>query len=74
MPVQALTQIDPQQFFNLSSANGARTQRLDTRVSGVAGLQRLHRPSECHDGGRRHHYPLGGSWIRLPRSELQVPR
>jgi hypothetical protein len=36
MPVQALTQFDPQQFFNLSSANGAGTQRLDTKVSGVA--------------------------------------
>jgi hypothetical protein len=36
MPVQALTKIDPQQFFNLSSATGAGTQRLDTKVSGVA--------------------------------------
>jgi len=36
MPVQALTQVDPQQFFNLSSANGAGTSRLDTKVSGVA--------------------------------------
>ena len=36
MPVQALTQVDPQQFFNLASANGAGTQRLDTNVSGVA--------------------------------------
>ena len=36
MPVQALTQVDPQQFFNLASANGAGTQRLDTKVSGVA--------------------------------------
>jgi hypothetical protein len=36
MPVQALTQFDPQQFFNLSSANGGGTQRLDTKVSGVA--------------------------------------
>jgi len=36
MPVQALTQINPQQFFTLSSANGAGTQRLDTKVSGVA--------------------------------------
>lgn len=36
MPVQALTQVDPQQFFNLSSVNGAGTQRLDTKVSGVA--------------------------------------
>jgi hypothetical protein len=36
MPVQALTQVDPKQFFNLSSANGAGTQRLDTKVSGVA--------------------------------------
>lgn len=31
MPVQALTKIDPQQFFNLSSATGAGTQRLDPR-------------------------------------------
>lgn len=36
MPVQALTTIDPQQFFSLSSATGAGTQRLDTKVSGVA--------------------------------------
>jgi hypothetical protein len=36
MPVQALTKIDPQQFFNLSSPTGAGTQRLDTKVSGVA--------------------------------------
>ena len=36
MPVQALTKIDPQQFFNLSSATGAGTQRLDTKGSGVA--------------------------------------
>jgi len=36
MPVQALTQFDPKQFFNLSSANGTGTQRLDTKVSGVA--------------------------------------
>jgi hypothetical protein len=36
MPVQALTQVVPQQFFALSSANGAGTQRLDTKVSGVA--------------------------------------
>jgi len=35
MPVQALTQVDPQQFFNLASGNGAGTQRLDTKVSGV---------------------------------------
>jgi hypothetical protein len=36
MPVQALTQVVPQEFFALSSANGAGTQRLDTKVSGVA--------------------------------------
>jgi hypothetical protein len=36
MSVQALTQVDPTQFFNLPSANGAGTQRLDTKVSGVA--------------------------------------
>jgi hypothetical protein len=36
MPVQALTQVVPQQFFALSSANGAGTQRLDTKASGVA--------------------------------------
>jgi hypothetical protein len=36
MPVQALTQVDPQQFFNLAPANGTGTQRLDTKVSGVA--------------------------------------
>ena len=36
MSVQALTQVDPTQFFNLPSANGAAPQRLDTKVSGVA--------------------------------------
>jgi hypothetical protein len=36
MSVQALTQVDPTQFFNLPSANGAGSQRLDTKVSGVA--------------------------------------
>jgi hypothetical protein len=37
MPVQALTQVDPTQFFNLPSAtNGTTPQRLDTKVSGVA--------------------------------------
>jgi hypothetical protein len=36
MSVQALTQVDPTQFFNLPSANGATPQRLDTKVSGVA--------------------------------------
>jgi hypothetical protein len=36
MPVQALTQVDPTQFFNLPSTNGTGTQRLDTKVSGVA--------------------------------------
>ena len=37
MSVQALTQVDPTQFFNLQSAtNGTTPQRLDTKVSGVA--------------------------------------
>jgi hypothetical protein len=36
MSVQALTQVDPTQFFNLPSANAATPQRLDTKVSGVA--------------------------------------
>ena len=36
MPVQALIQVDPNQFFNLLSTNGTGTQRLDTQVSGVA--------------------------------------
>ncbi len=36
MPVQALTQVDPTQFFNLPSANGTAPQRLDTKVSGIA--------------------------------------
>jgi hypothetical protein len=36
MSVQALAQVDPKQFFNLSSTNGAGTQRLDTKVSGLA--------------------------------------
>lgn len=35
MPVQALTSIDPQQFFNLRSLSNAEVPRLDTRVSGV---------------------------------------
>ena len=36
MPVQALTQVDPTQLFRLPSTNGTGTQRLDTKVSGVA--------------------------------------
>jgi hypothetical protein len=36
MPVHALTQFDPTQFFRLPSANGTGTQRLDTKVGGVA--------------------------------------
>jgi len=36
LPVQALTQFDPTQFFRLPSANGAGIQRLDTKISGVA--------------------------------------
>ena len=36
MPVQALTQFDPTQFFRLPSTNGTENQRLDTKVSGVA--------------------------------------
>ena len=36
MPVHALTQVDPTQFFRLPSTNGTGTQRLDTKVSGVA--------------------------------------
>jgi len=36
MSVQALTQFDPAQFFNLTSSNGTGTQQLDTQVSGVA--------------------------------------
>lgn len=36
MPVQALTQVDPKQFFSLPFVNGTGTQRLDTQVSGVA--------------------------------------
>jgi len=38
MSVQALTQVDPTQFFNLNqpSANGTAPQRLDTKVTGVA--------------------------------------
>ncbi len=36
MPVQALTQFDPTQFFRPPSANGTGIQRLDTKVSGVA--------------------------------------
>ena len=36
MPVQALAQVDPQQFFHPPSTNGTGTQRLDTRVNGVA--------------------------------------
>ena len=36
MPVQALTQVDPNKFFNLPSTNGPGTQRLNTQVTGVA--------------------------------------
>ncbi len=36
MSVSALTQIDPNQFFNLSSTNNQGAQRLDTKVSGIA--------------------------------------
>ena len=36
MSVQALTQVDPNKFFNLSSSNNTGTQRLDTKVGGVA--------------------------------------
>ena len=36
MSVQALTQVDPNQFFNLSSSNNTGAQRLDTKVGGVA--------------------------------------
>jgi hypothetical protein len=36
MSVSALTQVDPNQFFNLSSTSGTGTQRLDTKVGGVA--------------------------------------
>ena len=36
MPVQALTSIDPHQFFNLRQLSDAGVYRLDTKVSGVA--------------------------------------
>jgi hypothetical protein len=36
MPVQALSQVDPKQFFNLASTAGTGIQRLDTQVSGVS--------------------------------------
>lgn len=36
MSLSALTQVDPNQFFNLSSSNSQGAQRLDTKVSGVA--------------------------------------
>jgi hypothetical protein len=36
MPVQALTQFDPTQFFRLPSASDTGAQRLDTKVTGVA--------------------------------------
>ena len=36
MSIQALTQVDPTQFFNLSSSNNTGAQRLDTKVGGVA--------------------------------------
>jgi hypothetical protein len=36
MSVHALTQVDPNQFFNLSSSSGTGAQRLDTKVGGVA--------------------------------------
>ncbi len=36
MSAQALTQVDPQQFFRLPSTNATGGQRLDTKVSGVS--------------------------------------
>lgn len=36
MPVQALSQIDPKQFFRPPSSDGAAPQRLNTQASGVA--------------------------------------
>jgi hypothetical protein len=36
MPIQAVNNIDPKQFFLLPSADGAGTQRLNTQLSGVA--------------------------------------
>jgi hypothetical protein len=36
MPVQALSQIDPKQFFRPPSTDGATPQRLNTQVSGVS--------------------------------------
>lgn len=36
MSAQALTQVDPQQFFRLPATNATGVQRLDTKVSGVA--------------------------------------
>jgi hypothetical protein len=36
MPIQALSHIDPKQFFRPSSTDTAGTQRLNTQVSGVA--------------------------------------
>jgi hypothetical protein len=36
MPVQALTSIDPHQFFNLHQLSDAGVHQLDTKVSGVA--------------------------------------
>jgi len=36
MSAQALTQVDPQQFFRLPSTNATGDQRLDTKVSGVS--------------------------------------
>ena len=36
MPVQALTQADPNQFFRLPSTSGMGSQRLDAQVTGVA--------------------------------------
>jgi hypothetical protein len=36
MSAQALTQVDPQQFFRLPATNATGGQRLDTKVSGVA--------------------------------------
>ena len=35
MSAQALTQVDPQQFFTLPSTNATGSHRLDTKVSGV---------------------------------------
>jgi hypothetical protein len=60
MPVQAVTQFDPTQFFRLPSASGTGAQRLDTKVSGVAVSNDFSGRLSVTTAEGGHHHPLGG--------------